>query len=243
VAITVTEKFESRKSTKGDNPPSSSAELVYTVRGTNDDLAARNAAETTWIPTRTDNPGIIVIQVGQTAPPSPSSPCAAIFDRWNRAGSVAPGCASQISQALAACCSGGSVNNACVNQVARQNAECSGRIPSKDDFIRACTADCVSSYGGDIAMYVCPVGALLGPQPKFPWQKGLYGRSRWTTGYSRISHLMYKLGLKGRTSQAIRSFGKKGAGRFTIHVTVASCAYWAGVYASCHDICTQVANE
>lgn len=92
-------------------------------------------------------------------------------------------------------------------------------------------------------MYVCPVGALLGPQPKFPWQKGLYGRSRWTTGYSRISHLMYKLGLKGRTSQAIRSFGKKGAGRFTIHVTVASCAYWAGVYASCHDICTQVANE
>lgn len=150
--ITVTEKFESRKSTKGDNPPSSSAELVYTVRGTNDDLAARNAAETTWIPTRTDNPGIIVIQVGQTAPPSPSSPCAAIFDRWNRAGSVAPGCASQISQALAACCSGGSVNNACVNQVARQNAECSGRIPSKDDFIRACTADCVSSYGGDVRL-------------------------------------------------------------------------------------------
>lgn len=44
MAITVTEKFESRKSTKGDNP---SAELVYTVRGTNDDLAARNAAETT----------------------------------------------------------------------------------------------------------------------------------------------------------------------------------------------------
>ena len=42
--IVVTEKFESRKSTKGDNP---SAELVYTVRGTNDDLAARNAAETT----------------------------------------------------------------------------------------------------------------------------------------------------------------------------------------------------
>ncbi|MEX2218845.1 MAG: hypothetical protein WD749_08800 [Phycisphaerales bacterium] len=42
--ITVTEKFESRKSTKGDNP---SAELVYTVRGTNDDLAARNQAETT----------------------------------------------------------------------------------------------------------------------------------------------------------------------------------------------------
>lgn len=44
MAIMVTEKFESRKSTKGDNP---SAELVYTVRGTNDDLAARNAAETT----------------------------------------------------------------------------------------------------------------------------------------------------------------------------------------------------
>ncbi|MCC6427321.1 MAG: hypothetical protein IT435_10935 [Phycisphaerales bacterium] len=42
--ITVTEKFESRKSTKGDNP---SAELVYTVRGTNDDLAARAQAETT----------------------------------------------------------------------------------------------------------------------------------------------------------------------------------------------------
>lgn len=40
--ITVTEKFESRRSTKGDNP---SAELVYTVRGTNDDLAARSAAE------------------------------------------------------------------------------------------------------------------------------------------------------------------------------------------------------
>ncbi len=40
--ITVTEKFESRKSTTGDNP---SAELVYTVRGTNDDLAARAAAE------------------------------------------------------------------------------------------------------------------------------------------------------------------------------------------------------
>ena len=44
MSITVTEKFESRKSTKGDNP---SAELVYTVRGTNDDLAARNSAETT----------------------------------------------------------------------------------------------------------------------------------------------------------------------------------------------------
>jgi len=44
VPITVTEKFESRKSTKGDNP---SAELVYTVRGTNDDLAARAQAETT----------------------------------------------------------------------------------------------------------------------------------------------------------------------------------------------------
>lgn len=40
--IIVTEKFESRRSTKGDNP---SAELVYTVRGTNDDLAARSAAE------------------------------------------------------------------------------------------------------------------------------------------------------------------------------------------------------
>lgn len=40
--ITVTEKFESRRSTAGDNP---SAELVYTVRGTDDDLAARAAAE------------------------------------------------------------------------------------------------------------------------------------------------------------------------------------------------------
>ena len=40
--ITVSEKFESRRSTKGENP---SAELVYTVRGTNDDLAARAAAE------------------------------------------------------------------------------------------------------------------------------------------------------------------------------------------------------
>lgn len=42
MSIVVTEKFESRRSAKGDNP---SAELVYTVRGTNDDLAARNAAE------------------------------------------------------------------------------------------------------------------------------------------------------------------------------------------------------
>jgi len=42
VPITVTEKFESRRSTSGDNP---SAELVYTVRGTTEDLAARNAAE------------------------------------------------------------------------------------------------------------------------------------------------------------------------------------------------------
>lgn len=40
--ITVTEKFESRKSTKGDSP---SAELAFTVRGTADDLAARAAAE------------------------------------------------------------------------------------------------------------------------------------------------------------------------------------------------------
>lgn len=42
MSIVVTEKFESRRSTKGDSP---SAELVYTVRGTPDDLAARNAAE------------------------------------------------------------------------------------------------------------------------------------------------------------------------------------------------------
>jgi len=42
VPITVSEKFESRRSTKGENP---SAELVYTVRGTDDDLAARSAAE------------------------------------------------------------------------------------------------------------------------------------------------------------------------------------------------------
>lgn len=40
--ITVTEKFESRRSTTGDNP---SAELGYTVRGTDDDLAARTAIE------------------------------------------------------------------------------------------------------------------------------------------------------------------------------------------------------
>ena len=40
--ITVTEKFESRRSTTGDNP---SAELGYTVRGTEDDLAARTAVE------------------------------------------------------------------------------------------------------------------------------------------------------------------------------------------------------
>lgn len=42
MSIVVTEKFESRRSTKGDNP---SAELVYTVRGTADDLVARSAAE------------------------------------------------------------------------------------------------------------------------------------------------------------------------------------------------------
>jgi len=42
VAITVTEKFESRRSTTGDNP---SAELVYTVRGTTDDIEARTATE------------------------------------------------------------------------------------------------------------------------------------------------------------------------------------------------------
>lgn len=41
--ITVTEKFESRRSTTGDNP---SAELVYSVRGTTEDIAARDAAAT-----------------------------------------------------------------------------------------------------------------------------------------------------------------------------------------------------
>lgn len=49
--ITVTEKFESRRSTTGDSP---SAELGYTVRGTNDDLAARSAVESAS-PTTYDN--------------------------------------------------------------------------------------------------------------------------------------------------------------------------------------------
>ncbi|MGV6815315.1 MAG: hypothetical protein ACWA5W_09970 [Phycisphaerales bacterium] len=49
--ITVTEKFESRRSTTGDNP---SAELGYTVRGTDDDLAARSAVEAAS-PTTYDN--------------------------------------------------------------------------------------------------------------------------------------------------------------------------------------------
>ena len=49
--ITVTEKFESRRSTTGDNP---SAELGYTVRGTEDDLAARTAVEAAS-PTTYDN--------------------------------------------------------------------------------------------------------------------------------------------------------------------------------------------
>jgi len=51
VPITVTEKFESRRSTTGDNP---SAELGYTVRGTEDDLAARTAVEAAS-PTTYDN--------------------------------------------------------------------------------------------------------------------------------------------------------------------------------------------
>lgn len=46
MAVTVTEKFESRRSTKATGTSSSSAELVYTVRGTGDGLAARDAAET-----------------------------------------------------------------------------------------------------------------------------------------------------------------------------------------------------
>lgn len=45
MSIVVTEKFESRRSTKGPPENNPSAELVYTVRGTNDDLAARSAAE------------------------------------------------------------------------------------------------------------------------------------------------------------------------------------------------------
>ena len=49
--ITVTEKFESRRSTTGDSP---SAELGYTVRGTDDDLAARAAVESAS-PTTYDN--------------------------------------------------------------------------------------------------------------------------------------------------------------------------------------------
>ena len=40
--VTVTEKFESRRSTTGDNP---SAELVYTVRGTDSDMTARLQTE------------------------------------------------------------------------------------------------------------------------------------------------------------------------------------------------------
>ena len=51
MSITVTEKFESRRSTTGDNP---SAELGYTVRGTEDDLAARTAVESAS-PTTYDN--------------------------------------------------------------------------------------------------------------------------------------------------------------------------------------------
>ena len=42
--VTVTEKLESRRSTTGDNP---SAELVYTVRGTDSDMTARSQAEAT----------------------------------------------------------------------------------------------------------------------------------------------------------------------------------------------------
>ncbi|MCC5786694.1 MAG: hypothetical protein JJU33_08345 [Phycisphaerales bacterium] len=45
MSIAVTEKFESRRSTKGSPQNNPSAELVYTVRGTTDDLAARSAAE------------------------------------------------------------------------------------------------------------------------------------------------------------------------------------------------------
>lgn len=41
--LTVTEKLESRRSTTGDNP---SAELVYTVRGTDSDMTARTQATT-----------------------------------------------------------------------------------------------------------------------------------------------------------------------------------------------------
>ncbi|MEM7622994.1 MAG: hypothetical protein AAF235_07295 [Planctomycetota bacterium] len=40
--VTVTEKLESRRSTTGDNP---SAELVYTVRGTDSDMTARSQTE------------------------------------------------------------------------------------------------------------------------------------------------------------------------------------------------------
>jgi hypothetical protein len=43
VPLTVTEKLESRRSTTGDNP---SAELVYTVRGTDSDMTARSQATT-----------------------------------------------------------------------------------------------------------------------------------------------------------------------------------------------------
>ena len=41
--VTVTEKLDSRRSTTGDNP---SAELVYTVRGTDSDMTARAQATT-----------------------------------------------------------------------------------------------------------------------------------------------------------------------------------------------------
>ncbi|HYD00785.1 MAG TPA: hypothetical protein VEB22_06110, partial [Phycisphaerales bacterium] len=44
--VDVMEKFESRRSTKATQATQSSAELGYIVRGTDDDLAARTAAET-----------------------------------------------------------------------------------------------------------------------------------------------------------------------------------------------------
>ena len=44
--VEVFEKFESRRSTKANQASQSSAELGYIVRGTADDLVARNAAQT-----------------------------------------------------------------------------------------------------------------------------------------------------------------------------------------------------
>jgi len=45
VSVEVFEKFESRRSTKANQASQSSAELGYIVRGTDNDIAARDAAQ------------------------------------------------------------------------------------------------------------------------------------------------------------------------------------------------------